>query len=184
MAIPSTEKRKYSYQDYLVLPDEERYELIQGELFMTPSPIPYHQLVSGNIYSELRRFARDNGIGSVFYAPCDVYLDDYNVIQPDILFITKSRSQIIGEKNIQGAPDLVVEILSESTAYRDLVKKKKLYAAYGVREYWIVDPNEKQIEVYALKEKEFLLQQTYKKNETLSSPLLPGLHLDLVTVME
>lgn len=182
MAILSTEKRKLTYKDYLVLPDEKRYELIQGELIVTPSPIPYHQVISGNIEYELRKHVRENEIGIIFDAPCDVYLDENNVIQPDIFFISKSRLNIIGEANIQGTPDLIVEILSESTAYRDLVKKKKLYALYRVQEYWIIDPDEKQVEIYSLKDKEFVLHRAYKVNDTLRSPLLSDLEIELFNI--
>ena len=95
-----------------------------------------------------------------------MYLDHENVLQPDILFISKERRSIIGEKNIQGAPDLVIEILSEATAYRDLVKKKKLYERFGVKEYWIVDPQEKTIEIYAPEGKAFVRIKTFSENDT------------------
>ena len=151
MAPTVTEKKKYTYEDYLKTPDDERYELIEGELLMTPSPIPKHQRISRELEFEIIKFVKANDLGEVFYAPCDVYLDNENVVQPDILFISKERLNIIGEKNIQGAPDLAIEIISESTAYRDLVQKKKLYAKFGVKEYWIVIPGEESIEIYSPK---------------------------------
>src|SRR3990167_6401629 len=101
MATIVVEKKKYTYEDYLKTPDDKRYELINGELLMTPSPIPKHQLISGRLEFKLRGFVKENKFGEVFYAPCDVYLDDENVVQPDILFISKNRLHIIGEKNIQ-----------------------------------------------------------------------------------
>ena len=108
------EKQKYTYKDYLKAPDDNRYELIEGELLMmTPSPTPKHQIISGKIEFELRRFVTDNDLGVVLYAPCDVYLDDKNVVQPDIMFISNDRLNIIGEKNIQSAPDLTIEIISK-----------------------------------------------------------------------
>src|SRR4030042_5727949 len=130
---------------------------------MTPSPITRHQRISRKIVFTLEKFVTENDLGEVFDAPYDVYFDNENVVQPDILFVSKERSNIIGEKNIQGSPDLVIEIISESTAYRDLVQKKKLYARFGVKEYWIVFPGEEFIEIYTLKANAYTL---YKHGST------------------
>lgn len=173
------EKKKYTYEDYLKTPDDKRYELINGELLMTPSPIPNHQRISGKLEFMVRKFITENNLGEVFDAPCDVYLDNENVVQPDILFISKERLNIIGEKNIQGAPDLVIEIISENSVYRDMVQKKKLYARFRVKEYWIVIPDEKEIEVYILKDNTYQPYQTYGKADTLESPALKGLKIVL-----
>ena len=173
------EKKKYTYEDYLKTPEDERYELIEGELIMSPSPIPKHQRISRKIEFILEKYVTENELGEVFYAPCDVYLDDENVIQPDILFISEDRLNIIGEKNIQGAPDLVMEIISENTAYRDFVQKKRLYAKFGVREYWIVIPEEKLIEIYTLKDNTYTLYKTYYKDDILESPYLRNLKIEL-----
>ena len=134
---------------------------------MTPSPIPQHQRISRKIEFMLEKFVTENDLGEVFDAPCDVYLDDENVVQPDILFISKERLNIIGEKNIQGAPDLVIEIISEITAYRDLVQKKKLYARFGVKEYWIVIPEEGSVEIYIPKDNAYQLLKIYNKDDIL-----------------
>ncbi|MCF6154098.1 MAG: Uma2 family endonuclease [Candidatus Brocadia sp.] len=173
------EKKKYTYEDYLKTPDDKRYELINGELIMTPSPIPNHQRISGKIEFMLKKFITENNLGEVFYAPCDIYLDNENVVQPDILFISKERLGIIGEKNIQGAPDLVIEIISENSVYRDMVQKKRLYARFGVKEYWIVLPEEEEIEIYLLKDNTYQLHKTYGKADTLESPSLKGLTIVL-----
>src|SRR4030067_2751798 len=157
MAPIAVEKKRCTYEDYLKTPEDKRYELINGDLLMTPSPIPNHQRVSGKLEFILRKFITENNLGEVFYAPCDVCLDNENVVQPDILFISKDRLGIIGEKNVQGAPTLAIEILSESTAYRDLVQKKKLYSRFGVKEFWIVIPGEESIDVYILKENTYQL---------------------------
>lgn len=178
------EKKKHTYEDYLKTPEDKRYELIEGELIMTPSPVPYHQWVSMNIGFTLNAFVKKNNIGRVFIAPCDVYLDDENVVQPDIFFISRERENIIGEKNVQGSPDIVIEILSESSTYMDMVKKKKIYARFGVREYWIVDPIEKTVEIYSNKEKTFSLERSYSQNDTLESPLITGLNIKLADVFE
>ena len=100
-------------------------------------------------------------------------------MQPDILFISRERLNLIGEKNMQGPPDLVIEILSESTAYRDLIQKKKLYARYCVKEYWIVIPEEESVGIYSIKNDVFILHKSFGKNETLESPVMKGLKIDL-----
>ena len=179
METATTEKKKYTYADYLKTPDDERYELIEGELLMTPSPVTRHQRISRKIEFMLEKCVTENDLGEVFDAPYDVYLDAQNVVQPDLLFVTKERLNIIGEKNIQGAPDLVIEIISEATAYRDLVQKKKLYARFGVKEYWIVLPEESSVEVYTLKDSTFSLLKTYDRDDTLKSQLLQTLKIEL-----
>lgn len=183
MATSAIEKRKYTYEDYLKTPEDKRYELIEGELFMTPSPITNHQRISRKIEFLLEKFVTENDRGEIFYAPYDVYLDDENVLQPDILFISKDRLNIIGDKNLQGAPDLVIEILSESTAYRDLIQKKKLYAKFGVKEYWIVVPEEKTVDIYVLKDNAYQLYKTFGKDDTLESQLLKGFRIELNVVL-
>ncbi|MBI5193298.1 MAG: Uma2 family endonuclease [Nitrospirae bacterium] len=179
MATSILEKKKYTYEDYLKTPDDVRYELIEGELLMTPAPVPRHQRISINIAFNLEGFVTDNDLGEVYCAPCDVYFDDENVVQPDILFIAKDRLNIIGEKNIQEAPDLVIEILSESTASRDLIQKKMLYAKFGVKEFWIVSPGEKTIDIHILKDKNYELYKTYGEADTLESQVLKGFTMEL-----
>ena len=182
MAQAAEHIKKYTYEDYLKTPDEIRYELIEGDLIMTPAPTVKHQRLSRKIEFILERFVEENGLGEVFYAPCDVHLDDENVLQPDIMFISKERSEIIGEKSIHGAPDLAIEILSESSAYRDMVQKKIIYARFGVKEYWIVSPEEASVEIFVLKENTFRPYKAYIKGETLESPLLSGLKIELQKV--
>jgi Uma2 family endonuclease len=179
MAPAVIEKKKYTYEDYLKTPEDERYELLEGELIMSPSPVPKHQRISRELEFEILKVVKANDLGEVFDAPCDVYLDDVNVVQPDILFISKERLNVIGEKNIQGAPDLVIEIISENTAYRDLVQKKKLYARFSVKEYWLVVPGEESIEVYILKDNTYILYKAYSKDDTLESPYLKDLKIGL-----
>lgn len=179
MAQTTLEKKKYTYEDYIKTPEDKRYELLEGDLLMTPSPIPNHQRISRELLIRLSLFIKEHHLGEVFYAPCDVYLDDENVVQPDILFIAKDRLNIIGEKNIQGAPDLVIEIISEDSAYRDLVQKKKLYAKFGVKEYWIVIPDEAMVEVYNLKKNRFELLATYSKDAAIESSILKGLMIEI-----
>ncbi|RMD91413.1 MAG: Uma2 family endonuclease, partial [Calditrichaeota bacterium] len=130
---------QFTYDDYLQLHDDgKRYEIIEGELFMTPAPNIQHQNILSELGERLRKFVLKKHLGIVLYAPCDVILSKTNVVQPDILYVSKINQAIITDKNIQGAPDLVVEITSATTLERDLVLKKKLYGKYGVKEYWIV----------------------------------------------
>ena len=182
MITPVVRKRRHTYADYLNTPDEERFELVEGELIMTPSPSLYHQWISKNIGFEIESYVRDHGVGRVFYAPCDVRLGDDNVLQPDVLFISTERLGIIGEKSVQGSPDLVVEVLSEGSGYRDLVTKKRLYAEFGVQEYWIVDPGEKTVEVFSLRDKSYSLDHRLAEADILKSPLLQGLSINLASV--
>jgi Uma2 family endonuclease len=184
MSQTITEKKKYTYADYLRIPDNERYELVEGDLLVTPAPVPRHQRISRKIEFQLEKFVTEKDLGEVFDSPCDVHLDDENVVQPDIMFISKDRLHIIGEKNIQGAPDLVVEIISESTAYRDLVQKKSLYAQHGVKEYWVVVPEKEIIEVYVLKESLYALHKTFRKSDSLDSPTFPDFRIGLTNVFE
>ncbi len=175
---------KFTYEDYKNLPESEtkRYELIEGELLMVPSPTFEHQDISANLEFALAKFVREHKLGKVLNAPLDVVLDDENVVQPDIIFIATARSHIIHKEAIRGAPDLVVEILSPATAERDRTVKKKLYARAGVTEYWLVDPERKTIEVLKLGETGFERIALYKENETLTSPLFKGLNIPLSEV--
>ncbi len=173
------EKIKHTYEDYLKLPDDKRYELIEGELIMTPSPVPMHQRIVGKLFFAIKSFLIKNNFGEVFIAPLDVYFDDENVVQPDIIFISNDRKEIIKDKNIQGAPDLVIEILSEATAYRDLIIKKKVYEKYGVKECWIVAPEHKVVEIYFLKNGQFSTLKTYNEKDTLESEVIAGLKINL-----
>ena len=120
--------------------------------------------------------------GEVFLAPCDVILSNQDVAQPDILFVSNSRSGIVTEANIQGAPDLVVEILSPGTATYDRGYKQALYSRHGVREYWLVDPDADTVEVLAEGAEDLGLQTTHRRGESLTSPLLAGLAIDLEQV--
>lgn len=175
---------KFTYEDYKNLPESEteRYELLEGELVMVPSPSFEHQSISRNLGFLLWEFVSRHDLGIVLNAPFDVVLGEENVVQPDILFVSKARRRIIREEEIRGAPDLVVEILSPSTGGRDRTIKKKLYARHGVKEYWLVDPGEETIEVLALGRQGYKRVALHKKAETLTSPLLPGLKIPLAKI--
>ena len=146
---------------------------------MVPAPIPYHQDVSKSLFLRLNNYVESENLGKVYYAPIDVVLSNENIVQPDILFIFKQRLSIITEKNIQGAPDLVIEIISPLTREKDSLLKRKIYAKFGVKEFWLVNMEKKNVEVLTLKEKGFEKAGFYTKNETLLSPLLQILRIPI-----
>ncbi|HUW66072.1 MAG TPA: Uma2 family endonuclease, partial [Spirochaetia bacterium] len=160
---------KYTYEDYAKLPESPRYQLIGGDLVLTPSPKPYHQSVLSNLNRLMDSFVLENDLGIVRFAPLDVYLNKKETYQPDIIFIARDRLDIFGEDKIEGAPDLVVEILSPTTAHDDRNAKFKNYEKYGVREYWIVDPKEKTVEIFVLKGERFLPVQRVTGSGTAES---------------
>ena len=170
---------KHTYADYLETSDDERYELLHGELVMAPAPLTDHQDILGGLYSEMRTFVKEYNLGHVLLAPTDVVLSDTDVVQPDILFVSNERRHIRTRENIQGAPDLVVEILSPATAERDRNVKSALYAQHGVHEYWLVDPDARTITVFLLNEGDFEEVDTYSEGETLTSPMLAGFSIAL-----
>ncbi|GBF32539.1 hypothetical protein DCCM_0735 [Desulfocucumis palustris] len=169
----------YTYEDYLKITDNNRYELIGGELILVPAPKTIHQLVKANLVWHITSFVREYGLGKVLDAPTDVVLSHTDKPQPDILFISASRLDIITEDNIKGAPDLVVEVLSPSTAKYDRVEKSRMYYKYGVKEYWVVDPEIKVIEVYTAGGNNWIIANTYDEKGVLTSPLLKGLQINL-----
>ena len=169
---------KFTVRDYMATPEDTRYELIEGELLVTPSPTPAHQRIVGKLFVLLNDFVRNKGLGEVFIAPLDVVLSEYDVLQPDILFVSKERAGIVTDR-VRGAPDLVVEVLSPGTEERDRTLKRTVYARYGVREYWLVDSQRETIELLTLGPEGFNLVAAYNRDETLRSPLLAGLTLSM-----
>ena len=179
MAVQQAEKL-YTVDDYLAMPDEyPRYELLEGELIEMVSPTSRHQRISRQLFTALNTHCAAHDLGEVFYAPLDVILSRTVVVQPDLLFISKARrAELIGER-ITGAPDLVVEILSPATSARDFNQKRKLYARHGVKEYWIVDPDDGTIEVQRLQGTVFSTLALFEKGQTLTFPMFEGLGVDV-----
>ena len=175
---------KYRVRDYMAIPegDERRHELIDGELTLAPAPIPVHQLVVGRLFILLSDFLEDSPIGTLFIAPIDVVLSDYDVLQPDLVFISTPRLGIVGERNVQGPPDLVVEVLSPSTEDRDRILKASRYLRFGVPEYWIVDPVARTVEVLRAGQTEFETQRVYTEGTHVESPTFPDLRLETTRV--
>ncbi|MCU0643579.1 MAG: Uma2 family endonuclease [bacterium] len=176
-------RKKYTYQDYLDLPDDgNRYELINGELVMTPAPNTIHQTVTNNFEDSLRSFLRKNKMGKMFHAPYDVVLSKKNVVQPDILYVSAERSGIITESNVAGVPDLIIEILSPGTAYYDLLEKKEIYEQFGVPEYWIVDPKKLRIDVYQNVGQRFELNQRVESEGIAKSIVIKGFEVKIENI--
>ncbi len=170
---------KFTYDDYLLLPEDKRYEIVDGDLYLVPAPRTYHQIVCAQIESKLRQFVEKKKLGVVLDAPCDVYFSRYDIVQPDILFVAYDRRGMIKEKYVQGPPDLVIEVLSPSEPERDREIKRKLYAHAGVLEYWIVDPEAKSVEILSRRRGTLTKVRTFVGKEALTSPLLKGFKLSL-----
>jgi len=185
MALRDAIPRKLTYEDYLRFPDDGlRHELIDGEHFVSPAPAEKHQLVSWNVAYFLADYLRRNRLGQAFTAPYDVLFSNNDVVQPDLIYISNERSSIRTGKNAQGAPDLVIEILSESTRSRDEKVKFRLYESSGVKEYWILDPDLGTVEVFRPQGRHLRLvaELSAAEAEVLETPLLPGLRIPLEEV--
>jgi len=176
---------RLTYEDFCLLPnDGKRYEIIDGELFVTPAPLTRHQLVLANLLYYLTDFVKKHGLGRVYPAPYDVVFSQHDVVEPDIVYISNARACIVTEKNVQGAPDLVVEVLSESTSKIDRTTKLKLYGRYGVAEYWVIDPVALSAEIYRPLPGGFELAAQLDLSQSLISPLFPGFSLALAVLAE
>ena len=171
---------KLTYEDYVDLPDDgRRYEILDGELEVSPAPAPRHQAVSLNLVWILHGHVQERGLGSVYYAPIDVILADTSIVQPDLVFIVAGRESIVSGRGIEGPPDLAVEILSPWSVRRDRVAKAALYARHGIRHYWIVDPDGRVIEVYEADAAEYRLVGRHERATKVRTAVFPDLELDL-----
>ena len=170
---------KFTYRDYLQLPDDKRYELVEGDLLLVPAPNLRHQRILRELEVAICIYLRSHPLGELFFSPCDVVLSEINVVQPDLIFVSTERMTILTEANIQGSPDLVVEILSPSTQQRDRGIKQNLYARYGVREYWIINPENKTVEVLSWTETGYRIEAVLQEGGTLNSGLFPDLNIKL-----
>ncbi len=170
--------------DYLLLPEGgPRYQLIEGDFVMAPSPRGHHQQIAGRVYRLLCDWVEKKDAGLVMFAPFDVYLDDHNVYQPDVLFIAKARqADVYQDDGIHGAPDLCVEVLSPGTARLDKDSKRRVYARYGVSEMWLIDPELRTVQIYRFKENAERPVAYLEMGDTLTTPLLPGLTVNLNSV--
>jgi len=176
---------KYTYEDFLNFPDDgKRHEIIDGEHYVTPSPNTKHQVVVGNLYLALGNYLKAHPIGAAFIAPFDVVFSDLNVVEPDLLYISRAHRSVLTEKHVRGEPDLVVEILSPGTRKTDEVTKRKLYERFGVQEYWVVDPDLDAIKVYRRTGDAFVrtAELSAEQSDVLATPLLPEFSVPLVEI--
>lgn len=166
---------RLTYPELRLMPDDgKRYELIDGEVFVNPSPSEKHQRVLARLYLSIGNHVERNKLGRVYFAPFDVVFSDKTALQPDLLFVSSARLGIIGPEYVVGAPDLVVEILSPHRPAYDRVTKFEQYALYGVGEYWVIDPTAETVEIYLLAGKSYELKTTLADHDTLETPLLLG----------
>ena len=184
MALPDS-LPKLTYEDYVLFPEDGlRHEILDGEHHVSASPFAPHQDVFSNLHSFLHPFVRRHRLGKVYGAPFDVILSPHDVVVPDLLFISNERLKILTEKNVQGAPDLVVEILSRSTRRRDEGIKLERYDLFGVREYRLFDPDRKTARVFRRNGGRLALAADLAVGDVLTTPLLPGLEIPLAEVFE
>jgi Uma2 family endonuclease len=179
---------KLTYDDFLLFPDDgKRHELIDGQHYVTPSPNVRHQRISGRVARIIGGWLESHPLGELFFAPVDVVLTQFDVVVPDLLWLSNARaSEILTEKHVTGAPEIVIEIASHETRTRDSSIKKGLYERTGVVEYWVVDPDIDVIRVYAREDGGFARARTLsgEAGEILTTPLLPGLEVPLSKVFE
>jgi len=176
---------KFTYDDFLNFPDDgRRHEIIDGEHVVTPSPNTKHQSVSMNLSVAIRNYLGQHPVGAVFAAPLDVVFSDLDVVEPDLIYISRERAGVLTEQHVRGAPDLVVEILSPGTRRTDEITKRKLYERFGVAEYWVVDPELDAVKIYRRTAEGFTRvgELTAEGGDALTTPLLPGFSITLAAV--
>lgn len=167
-----------TYADYVLFPDDGlRHEIIDGEHYVTASPATRHQRIAGNLHYLIRGYLENHPTGEVFMAPFDVLLSSFDIVVPDLVYVSSERAHLITSKNLQGAADLVIEILSPSTRPGDERLKRDLYERSGVEEYWLVDPERDTIDVFMRVDVAFEKPVHYTRDQMLKTALLPGLEL-------
>jgi len=165
------------------MPDDGKCrELIDGDILLTPSPSTVHQTVSRLLQFELMTALERTGLALAFNAPMDVMLDETNVVQPDLIIVSRAQSHLVTERAIEGVPDIVVEIMSPGTSERDRHYKRRLYEHFQVPEYWLVDPEHGLMEVYALIDTTYGIRARYDRSSTLVCPLFPTLGVELLPI--
>jgi Uma2 family endonuclease len=187
MAKQIIDSTRLTYEDYVLLPDDgKRHEIIDGDHYVTPAPKTNHQSASINLSAAMHSFVKEHSLGIVLTAPSDVILSNENVVQPDVLFVSAARASIVTEDNIQGAPDLIIEIISEGTRKKDEIIKRKLYERFGVTEYWLLDPELETVKIYHRAEEGYgrALELSKENDDVLTTDLLPAFHLPLADIFE
>ena len=175
---------RLTYDDFVLFPDDgKRHEIIDGEHYVTPSPNVRHQVLVRRLVFDFERYFREHPqAGQVFSAPLDVLLSPFDIVEPDLLVVTGDQTDILTEKNVQGPPALVIEVLSKSTRKRDAQTKRRLFERTGVREYWLVDPELDAVQVFRPTPEGRLArvaELTAEDGGVVTTPLLPGCQIDL-----
>ncbi|MNC85144.1 hypothetical protein D3C83_07270 [compost metagenome] len=177
---------KLTYDDFVHFPDDgKRHELIDGEHYVTPSPRPKHQVIVGNLYLVIASWLETHRLGRIYLSPLDVVMSPFDVVEPDLLYVAAARlSEVMTDANVQGAPDLAIEVASKGTRRRDETIKKQLYERAMVQEYWIVDPEIDVMRVYRRDGRSFLrpVELSRERGDVLRTALLPGFDLPLARV--
>ena len=169
----------FTYEDLLYTPDDgKRYEVLEGDLIVSPSPKWKHQRIVHRLHTYLTSW-ENAGYGSVCTAPMDVVLSNRDVVEPDLLFIAKEHLGIVKAESVQGAPDLVVEVISEGSRRHDAITKRHIYERHGVRFYWLVDPEEETVRVFELNDGAYGEPTTLHADQQLTCPLFPGITEDV-----
>jgi Uma2 family endonuclease len=182
--VRSAPDRRLTYDDYVLFPDDNRrHELIDGKHYVTPSPNLRHQVLAGRLYFAIESYVRQHpGIGQVFIARLDVVFTKWDVVEPDLLFVASDRADILTEMNVQGAPSLVIEILSPGTRRMDEQRKRQLFDRAGVAEYWIVDGKRDLVQVFVRQDDGSfprLALLSRERSDVLTTSLMPGLEIAL-----
>ena len=172
----------WTYEDYLKLDEGVYFEFINGKAFMSPAPELFHQRWARHIFLAVEHHVAARKLGEVFFAPVDVILDEKNVVQPDLVFVSTANSNLLERRGVMGAPDLVVEIISPSSVRHDRYEKRELYARFGVKEFWLADVANRSIEVLVLRNGSYTLHACATGEGKVRSEVLAGLELDLATL--
>lgn len=173
---------KLTYEDHRLFPEDgRRHELIDGEHVVTPAPTPKHQFILSNLHLALGRLVTEQNLGRVAFSPFDIVLSNFDVVQPDLFFLSHDRMHLLRDNRLDGMPDLAVEVLSESTRKRDEVLKRHLYEQHGALEYWVIDPELETVKIYRREGDGFgeKTELSIEAGDRLTSPLLPGFEMDL-----
>jgi Uma2 family endonuclease len=179
---------KLTYDDYVLFPEDgKRHELIDGEHFVTPSPNTKHQTIAVGLTGMIWSYLQQHAVGRLFAAPFDVVFSEFDVVEPDLLYLSNERAaRVLTPKHAAGAPDLVVEIGSEGTRRRDETIKRRLYERFGVMEYWVIDPEIEVVKVYRRTGDRYerAAELSIEAGDVLTTPLLPGLDLPLTQIFQ
>ena len=181
-AVLENPDKVWTYEDYLTLDDGVHFEIINGKALMSPAPELFHQRWARNIFLAIERHVEARKLGEVFFAPVDVVLDERNVVQPDLVFVSNANAGLLERRGIMGAPDLVVEIISPSSLRHDRYEKRELYARFGIKEFWLADVANRSLEVLSLQTGSYKLVSCATNEGKIRSEVLDGFELDLTAI--